>query len=309
VALTVRALGHVVTGTTTVPSVGTVSVGVQSGTNGADTLLLQRERDSIWITTAGMTGAAVQYEVARQEHRNLLLPFDIPFTYITDTAGAVVIAGDLVMPFEGDEGADLLQPGRYYVLTVAAADRNYFDFARSEGDLFTGRGFINHLEGGIGVFGSVDPATRILKIVAQRRTAEEGRYRVTGAAAAGLVDATLEVYRTQPYGGIDPFSAFVAGTWAGQPLTSGVADGSFGESVRGINPEGSTFALEVLAGALPDTVRYFLNGVRAPAGQPFVLLAYSSAAGELATDTLTAVQETVGGAAPLGLARRKQGGK
>jgi hypothetical protein len=113
---------------------------------------------------------------------------------------------------------------------VAAADRNYFDFARSANDRFTGRGFINHLEGGIGVFGSMDPATRLLKVVTRRRTPEEGTYRIAGTVDAGPVDLTLDLYRRRIPDPAEPFSAFVTGTWVGGPLATGSVDGWFGPS-------------------------------------------------------------------------------
>lgn len=291
IGLIVRGLGHEVTGETTMPRVGSVAVGLLPRTQGGDTLLVQRERDSVWIALGDMSGAAVQYEVFRANQKTLRYPVDYPYSFVSDTAGAV-IPGNLVLPFEGDDGVDLLQPGRYYVLTVAATDRNYFDFARSEGDLFTGRGFINHLDGGIGVFGSVDPATRILKIVAERRTPEEGRYRITGALTDGPVDATLELYRTQRVGPIEPFSAFLAGTWGGRPLSIGMADGALGEAWRGVFPH--SFTAEIVAGTPPDTVRYFVGGTRGVIGVPFELLVQrASVAGE-PPESLSAIQESTG---------------
>jgi hypothetical protein len=44
-------------------------------------------------------------------------------------------------------------------------DTNYYDFVRSRSDPFTGRGFLNHLEGGIGVFGSVEAHTYYLRVI------------------------------------------------------------------------------------------------------------------------------------------------
>ena len=64
--------------------------------------------------------------------------------------------------FRDDSGL-LIQAGAFTaVLTV---DSNYFDFVRSGSDPITGRGFLNHLEGGIGVFGSVAPYRYTLRVV------------------------------------------------------------------------------------------------------------------------------------------------
>jgi hypothetical protein len=46
-------------------------------------------------------------------------------------------------------------PGFQSRVSVAAIDRNYFDYYRSGNDPFTGTGLINRLEGGIGVFGGL----------------------------------------------------------------------------------------------------------------------------------------------------------
>lgn len=312
VNLIVRVRGRVVTGATTIPGLGTVSVGTRPGESGPDTVLVGRDRDSIWIATAGGTGAAVQYEVARPSGPfaslvpssgyggHSLLDAGV-FSYITDTTGAVAIPGNQVVTDEDlSEAWDLLQPGRYYQLTVAAADRSYFDFARSTSDRFTGRGFINHLEGGIGVFGSVDPATRILKIVSQRRTPEEGTYRIAGTVDAGPVDLRLELYRGRlPYN--EPFSAFVTGTWGGAPLAIGSVDGWFGvsdafiaDSFVVVGDDVASVSFEFIKGTPPDTVRYVVGGRRGPPGQPFSLFAYSGLGGVLVVDSLLAVQETVG---------------
>jgi hypothetical protein len=83
----------------------------------------------------------------------------------TDTLG-VALPGDLVNPFEGgDAGRPVFGVGREYSLTVAVTDTNYYDFVRSRSDPFTGRGFLNHLEGGIGVFGSVAAYRYVLRVV------------------------------------------------------------------------------------------------------------------------------------------------
>jgi hypothetical protein len=52
----------------------------------------------------------------------------------------------------------------------------------------------------------------------------------------------------------------------------------------------------VLAGTVPDTVRYLLDGTRAGrgVGQRFRLVAHSVSGGMAATDTLVALQETSG---------------
>ena len=71
---------------------------------------------------------------------------------------------------------------------MAALDTNYFDFTRSITNPLTGRGFINHLSGGIGVFGSIAPVTYELRVTAPQTDAREGIYRFTGNVAGSFVD-------------------------------------------------------------------------------------------------------------------------
>ena len=50
--------------------------------------------------------------------------------------------------------ADVFVPGFTQEITVAAVDRNYHNYFRSENDPYTGRGLLTHVTGGLGVFGS-----------------------------------------------------------------------------------------------------------------------------------------------------------
>jgi hypothetical protein len=55
--------------------------------------------------------------------------------------------------------------GLTHQLAVIAVDQNYFDYCRRTADVFTGGGLIMHLDGGIGVFGSVvTVATRTIVV-------------------------------------------------------------------------------------------------------------------------------------------------
>jgi hypothetical protein len=100
----------------------------------------------------------LQIEVRRARFQD-----DLQFVAVTDSLG-LAIPGNVVDPFEGDSGSPVFQPGRSYVLTVALTDSNYYDFIRSRSDPLTGRGFINRLAGGIGVFGSVDQASFLVRV-------------------------------------------------------------------------------------------------------------------------------------------------
>jgi hypothetical protein len=153
--------GTVVTGTTTVPGARAVSVrlATDSATAEEQVLDLDRLRDTIRIGVDPVLARALQVEV---RWRNA--PDSLVLYLFTDTLG-VALPGDLYNPFAADSGAPVFEVGREYTLAVAVTDTNYYDFIRSRSDPFTGRGFLNRLEGGIGVFGSVATYRYYLRVV------------------------------------------------------------------------------------------------------------------------------------------------
>lgn len=155
--------GDLVTGGTTVPGARSVSVrlATDSATAVGQILELDRERDTIRIGVEPIVARAMQVEVRFRDD-----PDEIAVYLFTDTLG-VALPGNLINPFEGedDEGEPVFEVGREYALTVAVTDTNYYDFVRSRSDPFTGRGFLNHLDGGIGVFGSVEAYTYYIRVV------------------------------------------------------------------------------------------------------------------------------------------------
>ena len=61
-------------------------------------------------------------------------------------------------------------PGGGFIVTpqrviVSAVDQNYYDYFRRASDPWTGSGLISHLDGAIGVFGSIVPVLRLHVIV------------------------------------------------------------------------------------------------------------------------------------------------
>lgn len=161
--------GAVVTGATQIPGARHVSVrlSTDSALAPGDTLAMDRQRDTLRIGVDPILARAMQVEARWRD--TLVVPPGFDPTHLavylfTDTLG-VALPGNLTNPFEGDEGEPVFEVGRAYTLTVAVTDSNYFDFVRSGSDPITGRGFLNHLEGGIGVFGSVAPYRYTLRIV------------------------------------------------------------------------------------------------------------------------------------------------
>lgn len=274
--------GTVVTGETQIPGAESVSVRVGDDTARFEfqELVLDRERDTLRIGIEPILARAMQVEVRRADRQDELALF-----LFTDTLG-VALAGNLVNPFEGGSGETVFRAGRTYLLTVAVTDSNYFDFIRSRSDPFTGRGFINRLEGGTGVFGSVEARSWVLRVIAGVDDPREGTYRVQGRLEGVDIDLRLELFLDdlEPGG----FSAFVEGAWIeGEVLRS--ADGTF-DVARGRDDDFVMHFTVPLSGSLP--VEYGLSGTRATGGQTFEVTVTRVIQGDVRTlpATLTARQ-------------------
>ena len=205
----------------------------------------------------------------------------------TDTLG-VTFAGNLVNPFEGDSGETVFRAGRWYDVALAVTDTTYYDFIRSGNDPFTGRGFINYLEGGLGVFGSVETRRLSLRVVAEVNDPREGVYRITGVLGDDSVNLAMELYVDDLEH--DHFSAFLEGDWLGSLL---FRDGSglFNSDL---------LLISFFRGITSETFEQFvLRGRRPGRGQPFSLEAFGQ---DVLLGTLTAVQETGPPGAPSGVA-------
>lgn len=194
-----------------------------------DNLALQHTSDSVWIDVDPIVARALDVELSRDPGRSPDGYGGTRFRLATDTM-SLVFAGDLRTFEEEDDGEAVFKPGSYMSLTVAVADTNYYDFVRSFSNPLTGRGFINHLEGGIGVFGSVQTTQRFLRVVDRQDDAREGQYRITGTldsndVVLGDVDVVLDLYLEPVLRGGN-FSAFVDGTWTNAPISTS-ADGCY----------------------------------------------------------------------------------
>jgi hypothetical protein len=276
--------GKVVTGTTRIP--GARSVTVTGGPPASfvypdGTIPLDRTRDSIRISADPVFARAMQVEAVRND-----VGVSTTFRLTVDTMG-MVIAGDLVDPFDGD-GRTVFRAGAYYLLTVALTDTNYYDFTRSGSDPFTGRGFINHLTGAVGVFGSVATTTYKLWVVAPMTDPREGLYSISGQLAGQNLNVSWELYRDALSFSGDGFSGFVSGRLPGGGMFSTSADAMMGagQFVGAIR-----VALDPLVPTQHVNVLVF-SGQRAPRGQPFDLQVTYSQDGTLFAGTLRAVQIT-----------------
>ncbi|MCH7874231.1 MAG: DUF4249 family protein [Gemmatimonadetes bacterium] len=285
--------GRIVTGTTRVPGAEAVSVlvGGDSAEFEFQELELHRERDTLRIAVEPILARALQIEVRREDQQDVR-PEDredeIAVFFFTDTLG-VALAGNLINPFAGDSGETVFRAGRAYLLSVSVTDSNYYDFIRSRSDPFTGRGFINHLEGGVGVFGSVETRTYVLRVVADVDDPREGVYRLQGRAGGADIDVTLELYLDDLQPGV--FSAFVRGDWIGGEVRRS-ADGLFGDPDRAAGND-DAFTAEFRTRARLGVMAVFvMRGVRSARGTPFdVSLVGTDIQGEvILTATLTATQ-------------------
>ena len=281
--------GEVVTGTTRIPDAS--SMVIAAGPDSAGTLLLDRTRDSLRASLAPRSARGLQIEIVRKggnprRTASFNPPIGPAFDITTDTMHAV-IAGSLADPFEG---RTVFRAGVVYLFSAAATDTNYFDFVRSGDNPLTGRGFINHLTGAIGVFGSVSPRTYEVRVRAPHQDPREGIYRITGHLAAfgnANVDVTWDAYLDALSDDKGNFSALVDGTWVEGTFHSS-ADGTFTKGFHALfygTPSDSLPNIRPLylidhAGNLP------------PRGTPFVAGLKRTIGNRTTSDQVTVVQQS-----------------
>jgi hypothetical protein len=261
--------GAVISGMTRIPGFRgiVVSAGATSAQVPPARLAIDRTRDSVHVTADVSVSHAIQVEAIRTTTGETAT-----LRFVSDTL-SVVIPGDLVDPFDD---RTILRAGCYYQLTVAALDTNYYDFTRSITNPLTGQGFINHLSGGIGVFGSLVPLSYELRVTAPQLDPREGRYHFTGLVGGAAVDVVWDVYRDAL--SATRIRAFVDGRWAGDSVRTS-ANGSFTDEVF----RGSLYSPAVSPGPA-----YTLQGTRTALGTPFPVAVRTSASGRM--DTVTVVQ-------------------
>ena len=129
--------GTVVTGHTIIPN-------VQPGVVNPSLTLFNRDRDSIFLQW-GEIPLAHRYSVRVESPRGPLIVFVDSLEYLLAGSMRNIYTEGLPSTFV---------PGFRQVVSVGAVDQNFYDYYRSQNDIFTGRGLINRLQGGIGVFGS-----------------------------------------------------------------------------------------------------------------------------------------------------------
>ena len=268
--------GAVITGTTRIPGIRGIVVhaGATSALLPAARLAMDRTRDSLYVTADVSLTHAMQVEAVRTTTGETPT-----LSFVSDTL-SVSIPGDLEDPFDD---RTIFRAGCYYQLTVAALDTNYFDFSRSITNPLTGQGFINHLAGGVGVFGSIAPQTYELRVTAPQIDPREGVYRFTGQVGGAPIDVTWDVYRD--FLSETRIRAFVDGHWGGDSVRTS-ANGSFtGDLFRG-----TIYSATVTPPATGPSPAYTLSGTRTAPGTPFPVAVRPASPAPPRADTVMVVQ-------------------
>jgi hypothetical protein len=127
--------GRTVTGRTTIPNaVPSMAAG--------PTQTIDRTRDTVSLQWSRVAGAR-SYEVVVRSTAG-------SYSMFADTS--VVLPGTMQVLGNGE---DVFERRLTHQLAVIAVDKNYFDYYHRTSDFFTATGLVMHLDGGIGVFGSV----------------------------------------------------------------------------------------------------------------------------------------------------------
>ncbi len=265
--LTVRTIeGETVTGTTEIPEAEGMFLRVagDSVRVPGPTLTMNRDADTLEAEVVVTVGRGTQLEVGSPDSTGRV---QRPFAMFVDST-SITLPGDLpnfLLGLLGEEdttSADDVEPiftaGRYYIATVALFDDRYFDYARSGNTPLSGRGYINSIQGGMGVFGSMVAATNQLKVVGDLDDEREGFYEMVGEVDGVAVDVMLELYVAAAGEDTTGLSTFVAGDWVLGPVDTH-AEGQFTGSEMWFvlyqappgQPEAPN-AYMVLANLLPD---------------------------------------------------------
>jgi hypothetical protein len=290
--------GDRVTGVTRVP--GMTAAYLARGADsvmmgGGDSVLtFNRDRDTLAFGVAPLVGRLLQLEIRRNGDLT-----DYGTKVHVDTT-TFLLPGNAVNVFVSGAGQDVFQGGRSYVVTLTLADTNYFDYARSRNNEFTGRGFINRLTGGIGVFGSAVSATSRVWVVADMDDPREGLFHLTGMIVGDpdtvTIDAQLRVYLHRA-GTTGEASAFLEGEYFRLNESPGLDAPEFvTRVVAGKSVDGAAIGERlhfVVSDTLPSRSEWVttLDGVFTGADSIPISVADSTFRGALPLGTLVAVRQ------------------
>ena len=233
--------GDVIRGTTEV--VGLDSAWVRGALDtlpfgSLDSLMFNRDSDTLQFAVYSSHGRLVELQFNRLDYFGDLSTsgFDRS-SFLADTSD-FILPGTAIDVLERGEGNAVFRAGRRYMMTVAMTDANYFDFVRSQNNGLTGRGFINHLEGAIGVFGSLVALPLIVDAIGEADDPREGTYRMTGTIQGIDVDATLSIYQRYQADSVE-VSGFLRGAWVTLGEVAEGAEAFLPWDPRGLSHDGS----------------------------------------------------------------------
>jgi hypothetical protein len=226
--------GETVTGRTIIP--GASSMVLRAGADSVRlpgaALEFNRDVDTLEAEITPIGGRALQLEVWRPDSAGEPQPVSRLFVDST----VMTVPGDLSDFLERllgeqdtsdvEEAEPIFRAGRYHSVVLALMDERYFDFVRSNNVPISGRGFINNLDGGMGVFGSLVAEQNLLRVIGDIDDSREGTYRMAGTVDGQAVDVTLELYAAATAVDSTDVSAFVGGQWFYGAIDAG-ADGFF----------------------------------------------------------------------------------
>ncbi len=256
--LRVEALDSIVSARTEIPGVNRTILETELGsaTSPMTTLTFNRDTDTLRARVESTHGRALHVELFQNRQVDTDSASDIgessAWFFVDSTE--VTLPGDLVNFFEidadfgGGFAPDLFIAGLDYTVTTAFMDQNLFDNFRSANFPLSGRGYINRISGGFGLFGSLVSQTNGLRIIGDIDDPREGTYQLSGVVSGTSVNIELELYvgrQWVPNDPRDPLGAFVTGNWVGGPINRSILgwfDGINVELIVDI-PAGGDFAL------------------------------------------------------------------
>lgn len=163
------ARGEVLTAETSLPGGVTAAV--------AEPATFDRARDTMMVSWPAVAGASSYFV-------RIETPFG-PRSFFTDST-RIRLTGDL-RNVELDALPRVFIPGFPQTITVSAVDANYYDWFRTHNAALSGRGLINRVTGGIGVFGSlVRLMFKDIDVTAPQLEPIAGRFDFAGTRDEGL---------------------------------------------------------------------------------------------------------------------------
>lgn len=277
------------------------------GTDSVKTV--NRDRDTVRIHVDAVAGRLLQIDMFRLGDLDMFLaPDRIPTAKLLVDTVSVTLPGNLTDVFAQGEGDDLMRAGRDYLMTVSLTDSNYYDFTRSSNNKFTGRGFINHLTGGVGVFGSLVATSTRLHVVGDFDDPRDGVYRLQGTVQGVDVDATVTVYAYRSTDSTE-LSAFLDGDWIQERYAVWEPWQVENKSIDGYWDEDRLMMViyQKRIEFKSSMMRVVVRGIRTPGRSFDVGVADSLAFDSFTLGTLTATQERAGASTAAPQSERSRG--